>query len=84
VRTARRRSPLEASPRFLSEPLRSPLANYGESQALRPTAAPATLSGAAVAGNGVTLETRAMDIGEPRRTHTVEPLEDPVPRELPD
>lgn len=27
-----------------------PLANYGESQALRPTAAPATLSGAAVDG----------------------------------
>jgi hypothetical protein len=32
---------------------RFPLANYGESQALRPTAAPATLSGAAVAGKGV-------------------------------
>lgn len=25
-----------------------------------------------------------MDIGEPRRMHTVEPLEDPVPRELPE
>lgn len=24
-----------------------------------------------------------MDIGEPQRTYTVEPLEDPVPRELP-
>ena len=26
----------------------------------------------------------AMEIGEPRRTYTVEPLEDPVPRELPE
>ena len=24
-----------------------------------------------------------MEIGEPERTYTVEPLEDPVPRELP-
>jgi hypothetical protein len=24
-----------------------------------------------------------MEIGDPRRTYTVEPLEDPVPRELP-
>lgn len=24
-----------------------------------------------------------MDIGEPKRTYTVEPLEDPVPRETP-
>jgi hypothetical protein len=24
-----------------------------------------------------------MDIGKPRRTHTIEPLEDPVPREVP-
>ena len=24
-----------------------------------------------------------MDIGEPKRTYTVEPLEDPVPREAP-
>jgi hypothetical protein len=26
----------------------------------------------------------AMEIGEPRRTYTVEPVEDPVPRELPE
>ena len=26
----------------------------------------------------------AMEIGPPRRTYTVEPLEDPVPRELPE
>jgi hypothetical protein len=26
----------------------------------------------------------AVDIGEPERTYTVEPLEDPVPRELPE
>lgn len=26
----------------------------------------------------------AMEIGEPRRTYTVEPLDDPVPRELPE
>jgi hypothetical protein len=26
----------------------------------------------------------AMEIGAPRRTYTVEPLEDPVPRELPE
>lgn len=25
-----------------------------------------------------------MEIGDPRRTYTIEPLEDPVPRELPD
>jgi hypothetical protein len=25
-----------------------------------------------------------MEIGKPRRTYTVEPLEDPVPRELPE
>ncbi len=25
-----------------------------------------------------------MEIGEPERTYTVEPLEDPVPRDLPD
>jgi hypothetical protein len=24
-----------------------------------------------------------MEIGDPRRTYTVEPIEDPVPRELP-
>jgi hypothetical protein len=24
-----------------------------------------------------------MEIGDPRRTYTIEPLEDPVPRELP-
>ena len=27
---------------------------------------------------------RAMEIGESERTYTVEPLEDPVPRELPE
>jgi hypothetical protein len=39
---------------------------------------------------GATLEVRAslrfggsVEIGEPERTYTVEPLEDPVPRELP-
>jgi hypothetical protein len=31
-----------------------------------------------------TLKIRVMDIGKPTRTHTVEPLEDPVPRELPE
>ena len=25
-----------------------------------------------------------MEIGEPRRTYTIEPLEDPVPRDVPD
>jgi hypothetical protein len=32
---------------------------------------------------GRTLRIRVRDIGKPRRTHTVELLEDPVPRELP-
>jgi hypothetical protein len=27
---------------------------------------------------------RAMEIGDPERTYTVEPLEDPVPREVPE
>jgi hypothetical protein len=29
------------------------------------------------------LYTSAMEVGDPRRTFTVEPLEDPVPREAP-
>jgi hypothetical protein len=33
---------------------------------------------------GVHLVATAREIGEPRRTYTVEPLEDPVPRELPE
>jgi len=28
-------------------------------------------------------QTRRVEIGEPQRTYTVEPLEDPVPRESP-
>jgi hypothetical protein len=33
---------------------------------------------------GVDSIVTAMEIGPPRRTYTVEPLEDPVPRELPE
>ena len=51
---------------------------------LSPTAAAARLTGATVGRIGRTLRIRVMDIGKPRRTHTVEPLEDPVPRELPE
>jgi hypothetical protein len=32
---------------------------------------------------GARLKSAAMEIGEPERTVTVEPLEDPVPREAP-
>jgi hypothetical protein len=62
---------------------RFPLANYGESQALRPTAAPATRGGSR-RRKGRTLKMRANGHRRGSRTHTVEPLEDPVPRELPD
>jgi hypothetical protein len=40
--------------------------------------------GARLGRAGSTLGKTAMEIGEPRRTYTVEPLEDPVPRELPE
>jgi hypothetical protein len=60
---------------------RVPLANYGESPALRPTAAPRRSR-----PSPERAYTRNEGHGHRRasRTYTVEPLEDPVPRELPD
>jgi hypothetical protein len=48
------------------------------------TACVAPVGCEARASEGVELMLTAMEIGEPRRTYTVEPLEDPVPRELPE
>ena len=63
--------------------LRSPLTNDGESQA-EPDRSGREARRGSRRRIGRTLRIRVMDIGKPRRTHTVEPLEDPVPRELPE
>jgi hypothetical protein len=69
--------------KFHFEPLRPPPAKDGGSQALRPTAAPATRVGQPPPERAYT-QIWVMEIGKPSRTYTVEPLEDPVPRERPE
>lgn len=59
------------------------VAEAGPAEASACDEAERTLRGPAVAGKGVNSRS-GMNIGEPRRTYTVEPLEDPVPRKLPE